>query len=542
MAEIPAEQYYVHGHKRYLLALGLSLILFISALDSTIVAVALPTIGSDLNDFQKTSWVVTAYLLTYTAFLPIISKLIDIVGRKPVLTISTLFFMLWSGACGGAKTMVQLIVFRALQGIGGSAIYSGVVVTISTSVPPEILPTFSSLIGATMALSSVSGPLIGGAIVQNVHWGWIFFVNLPIGAIGTVILLYALNDPDSGPKNLRTIIKRVDWSGSFLLLSFSILFAFSLQVGGTDGYPWASAKVLVPLVISFCLIPTFIYVETLHSEPILPLRLLRIRNVSLILLFSFTLGAGLYTHSIFLPQRMQIVNGLTPIKAGVRMLPLLLLIGFLSPFAAALVIHAKSYRPLMWFASSVGAVGAGLLSTITIPTYFSRVYGFEALVGLSLGVTITISTIIAQWCVERRDLAATTGFQTFIRQLGGLVAIAVSTAIINDTVNTALQANSLLANSPALLRGILESPTDALSQPGLDDALRLFVREAYSKAYSRTFVQGAAWMAAGAAVTFGLAHKMPPQLLGVQREDLESGTAVSTEKSDGEPSQSGCSE
>ncbi|KAG7085523.1 hypothetical protein E1B28_003083 [Marasmius oreades] len=528
MPEISPEQYHIHGHKRYLVAVGLALVLFISALDSTIVAVALPTIGSDLDDFQKTSWLVTAYLLTYTAFLPIVSKLTDIIGRKPVLITSTLFFMLWSGACGGAKTMIQLIIFRALQGIGGSAIYSGVVVTISTIVPQELLPTYTSIIGTTFALSSVSGPLIGGAIVQHTHWGWIFFVNLPIGAIGTTILLYALSDPDQGPMSMKKIAERIDWIGCLLILSFSVLLAFSLQVGGTSGYPWTSAKVLAPLIISFCIIPAFVYVETLHPEPVLPLRLLRVRNLSLMLLFSLTLGAALFTHSIFLPQRIQIVDGLTPITAGVRMLPLLLLLGCLSPFAGAAVILTKSYRPLMWFSSSVGAVGAGLLSTLSVPTSFSRMYGYETLVGYSIGVTITVSTIIIQICAERRDLAVATGFQSFIRQLGALISIAIATAVVNDSVNTSLSTNLQLEKSPALLEAVLASPTDAMSV--LDDGLRLFVREAYSKAYSKTFIQGAAWMAVGAVLTFGLAHQLPPQMMGAKEKDPEAADVVEKEE------------
>ncbi|KAK7047809.1 hypothetical protein VNI00_006137 [Paramarasmius palmivorus] len=525
MNDIAPEQYYIYGHKRYLVALGLSLILFISALDSTIVAVALPTIGSDFNDYQQTSWLVTAYLLTYTAFLPIVSKLTDILGRKPVLLASTIFFLLWSGACGGAKSMVQLIVFRALQGIGGSAIYSGVVVTISTIVPQESVASYTSIIGAVFAISSVSGPLVGGAIVQHTHWGWIFFVNLPIGALGTALLFYALSDPNMGPMNLQILRRRIDWIGSFLLLAASVLLAFSvrsntfssarsltlhstqLQVGGTDGYPWVSAKVLTPLIVSFCILPVFAYVETQHPEPIVPLRLFKIRNVSLILVFTLALGAGLYTHTIFLPQRMQVVDGLTPINAGVRMLPLLLLLGFLSPFAGAAVMLSRSYRPLMWFATSVGAVGAGLLSTLSLPTNFSRVYGFETLVGFSIGVTITVSTIIIQFCVERRDLAAATGFQSFIRQLGGLVAIAVSTAVLNDSVNASFRSNVQLAGSPSLLEGVLKSPTGVI--PSLDPALSTFIREAYSKGFSKTFIQAAAWLTVGALATFGLKHQLP---------------------------------
>ncbi|ESK88630.1 drug resistance subfamily [Moniliophthora roreri MCA 2997] len=511
MPDIPAEAYYIYGHKRYLVALGLALTLFISALDSTIVAVALPTIGADFNEYQQTSWLVTSYLLTYTAFLPVVSKLTDIVGRKPVLIVSTLFFMLWSGACGGAKSMTQLIVFRALQGIGGSAIYSGVVVTISTIVPREKVGAYTPIIGTVFAASSVSGPLIGGAIVQHVHWGWIFFVNLPIGAVASSLLFYALSDPDLGPMSIQKISQRIDWIGSFLLLAASVLLAFSLQVGGTDGYPWVSVQVLAPLIISFCILPVFAFVETRHPEPVIPLRLFRVRNICFILIFTLALGAGLFSHAIFLPQRMQVVDGVSPVTAGVRMLPLLLPVGCLSPFAGAMVMLTKSYRPLMWFASSIGAIGAGLLSTVTVPTKFSHIYGFEAMVGFSIGVTITASTLIIQFCAERRDLAAATGLQTFIRQLGGLVAIAISTAILNDSVEKSLGSNARLASSPGLLEGILKSPTSVL--PSLDPATSLIIRQAYSKGFSVTFIQASAWLAVGALATFGLVHYLPDRFL-----------------------------
>ncbi|EEB96338.1 hypothetical protein MPER_04542, partial [Moniliophthora perniciosa FA553] len=242
---------------------------------------------------------------------------------------------------------------------------------------------------------------------------------------------------------------------------------------------------------------------------------------------TLALGAGLFSHSVFLPQRMQIVDGVSPVMAGVRMLPLLLLLGCLSPFAGAMVMKTKSYRPLMWFASSIGAIGAGLLSTVTVPTKFSHIYGFEAMVGFSIGVTITVSTMITQFCVERRDLAAATGLQTFIRQLGGLVAIAISTAILNDSVDKSLSSNAHLASSPGLLEGVLKSPTSVL--PSLDPATSLIIRQAYSKGFSVTFIQAGAWLAVGALATFGLVHHLPDSLLDNRQAE---GEIIDLEKAD----------
>ncbi|PCH36881.1 MFS general substrate transporter, partial [Wolfiporia cocos MD-104 SS10] len=435
-----AEKYYVYGHKRIIVVIALSLILFISALDSTIVSVALPVIGAYFDDYSQASWVVTAYLISYTAFLPLISKLTDILGRRPILVFSTLFFLLWSGACGGAKSMIQLIIFRAMQGIGGSAIYSAVIITISTMVPRTEVAMYTPILGVVFALSSVAGPLVGGAITTHIHWGWIFFVNLPIGAVGAGLVFYGLKDPDPGPLSLRIVARRIDPIGSFLILSMSVLLAYALQVGGTTGYPWVSAKVLVPLLVSFGLIPFFIFLEIRRSEPLVPLHLFRQRNFAIIIIYTLSLGAGFFITTIFLPQRMEIVDMLSPIASGVRMLPQLLLLGALSMLGGALVILTRSYRPLLTASAALGAVGCGLLSTLTAHTRFPAQYGFEALLGTSFGVTIPVSTMVVQFSTPRQFLVPATGFQTFARQLGALVGIAMGTALLNSRVRSKLSA------------------------------------------------------------------------------------------------------
>ncbi|KDQ50687.1 hypothetical protein JAAARDRAFT_164437 [Jaapia argillacea MUCL 33604] len=537
--------YYVPVNRRILVSVALALILFISALDSTIVAVALPKIGSDFNDYQSTSWVVTAYIITYTAFLPIVSKLTDIIGRKYVLLASTIFFMAFSGACGGAKSLTELIVFRALQGIGGSAIYSGVVVTISTMVPQESVAKYTSIIGTVFALSSVAGPLVGGAIVEHVHWGWIFFVNLPIGFVGALMLQLFLTYPASQAQiKLEDLRRRIDWVGSFLLLACAVLLALSLQIGGTPGYPWVSAKVLTPLAISVVLIPIFLWVETKHPEPILPLRLFRSfssdtsdcapgtpsvppsPNFNLMVIYTICLGAALYSTTVFLPQRLQIVDSLSPIGAGVKMLPILLPTGLLSPFAGATVMLSGSYRPLMTIAAALGAIGAGLLSTINggggTHTNFGRMYGYEVIEGVCIGVTITVSTIIIQFSVDRKDLATATGFQSFSRMLGGLIGIAISTAIVNVRVSSKLDAaaaTSQIFANPSLRSGIMQGPTVVI--PSLDPQSQDIVKAAYSSAYSLIFVVIAAWFAVGTVSTLGLKHIFPEKAVPAAEESGE---------------------
>ncbi|CCM00317.1 uncharacterized protein FIBRA_02347 [Fibroporia radiculosa] len=529
MASLPyrvdPEQYHIYGHRRAVVVVALALVLFISALDSTIVSVALPVIGADFDDYSQASWIVTAYLITYTAFLPIVSKCTDIFGRRPVLVFSTLFFMLWSGACGGAKTMNQLIIFRALQGIGGSAIYSAVIVTISTIVPRIEIAKYTPMIGTVFAMSSVAGPLIGGAIVSHIHWGWIFFVNLPIGAIGTCFLLYGLKDPQQEPLSWNMIARRVDWIGSFLLLASSVLLSFALQVGGST-YPWISAEVLAPIVISVCLLPALVYFETRHPEPLIPLNLFNGRNYTLIVTFTLCLGAGFYTTTIFLPQRMEVVDLVSPITAGIRMLPQLLLTGLMSIVAGGIVVKTRRYRGIMWASASIGPIACGLLSILTAHTSFPQQYGFEALAGIAFGTTLPVSTIIVQFGTERSEIAAATGFQSFARQLGALIGIAADTAILNGVVTGRL---NLLADNggpladPTLRGAILQNPAGLLGE--LDPASRAYVQNAYSSGFSKVFIFAAGCLAAGALATFGLLHEFPSELAAdtqdAQKGDVE---------------------
>ncbi|TFK49964.1 MFS general substrate transporter [Heliocybe sulcata] len=532
--------YYVPVNRRLVVAFALALSMFLSALDSTIVAVALPKIGSDFNNFEETSWVVTAYILTYTAFLPVVSKLTDIIGRKVILISSILWFMAFSGACGGAKSMIELIVFRALQGIGGAAIYSGVLTTISTMVPREDVAKYTSMLGASYALSSVAGPLIGGAIVSHIHWGWIFYINLPTGLIAAVMIQLFLTYPKQTKINFTEVRNRVDWIGAFLLLAASLLLCLSLQIGGTPGYPWVSATVLAPICVSAVLIPIFLWVETKVKEPVLPLSLFQFRfkpeaasthvlkldsdaaknyvppqnpNFSVMIAYTLGLGAAFFSINVDLPQRLQVVDSRSPIRAGISMLPILVPVGVISPLAAILIVKTRSYRLLLWVSGALAPIGAGLISTLNggadviggARTSYPHLYGYEIILGLSLGMTITISTIIIQMSVKPQSVGIATGFQAFARTLGGLIGLAVSTAVLNARVDSKLQSAFPDSHTREL---IVEGPTAVI--PSLSPQLQAEVRQAYNSGYSLVFIIIAVWFSAGILATVGMKHVMPP--------------------------------
>ena len=277
---------------------------------------------------------------------------------------------------------------------------------------------------------------------------------------------------------------------------------------------------LAPLLISTVgFLPLFLLVEKLHPEPLVPLRLFHLRNFTFTMIFTFGLGAGFFTLTIFLPQRMQIVDALSPIAAGIRMLPQLTLLGALSPVAGALVVATLSYRPLMVLSTAIGAVAAGLLSMLTVDTNFPQQYGFEAMAGFSIGVTITVSTMIVQFSTPRKDLATATGFQSFVRQLGALVGIAVATAILNARVAARLAVFEGVTGSPlgseALRQAITQNPTGILKT--LDPASRRYVREAYSDGFGKLFIAAAGWFAIAGIATLFLAHVLPDVLLETRK-------------------------
>ncbi|EIN09225.1 MFS general substrate transporter, partial [Punctularia strigosozonata HHB-11173 SS5] len=380
----------------------------IQPFDQNIVAVALPRIGSQFNSYDRTSWLITGYLITYVAFLPIFAKLSGILGTKHVLLGSCAIFVTFSGACAGARSMDELIVFRALQGVGGSALWSCSTTSIMTMMPPEVMAKYIGITPMMYAMASVLGPIIGGVIVANISWSWIFWINLPIGGFAALLLLKCIPQ--------------------------------QLQLGGLPQFSWKSRTVLAPLLVSIALIPFLIVVEMRSKEPIVPLYLFRIhRNIPLNMICTIGMGAGLFGTIVFLTQRMQVVDLLSAETAGVRMLPMLFTCGFLSAPTAVIISKTHSYMPLLCTTVALAAVAGGLLNLLAFPTRFGEQYGFEVILGTSLGLAITVTTVTFQYPIPPQDVPPALGILSTSRMLGALLGIASSSTILNSYVRRRLQ-------------------------------------------------------------------------------------------------------
>ncbi|RCH90859.1 hypothetical protein CU097_011261 [Rhizopus azygosporus] len=431
------EEYKNKRLARVLTFIGLQVALFLSALDGTIISTALPRIGSDFNQMSIVSWVATAYILTFDAFQPLFAKFSDIFGRKWILMFGIGVFLFGSVLCGAAKSMVMLIVARAIAGIGAAGITSMVFIIISDIVPLEKRGSYQGIINAVFALASVFGPLIGGSFTDYVTWRWNFYINLPIGAVAVAILLYFLRLPTPKDK-LSEKLKRVDYTGTVIVLAFSTLFLLALNFGGQT-FPWKSAAVIVPLVLSVLLVGLLVFVEKKFAkEPLMPPRLFRNRSVVSVLLVNWFFGMTFFSAVYYLPVYFQVVRNDSAMWSGIRLIPMQLVLCFISTFVGLSISKTGVYRPLICVGMALLTLWIGLTSLYDQTTPFSRIYGITIIGAGALGSLFSSTIIALQASVEIKDIAVVTGLGNFSRILGGALGVAISSAVLNSHLNQEL--------------------------------------------------------------------------------------------------------
>ncbi|CAO2648981.1 Nn.00g099300.m01.CDS01 [Neocucurbitaria sp. VM-36] len=427
--------------KLHTIIAGLWLCLFISALDTTIVTTALIKISSGFNALEQGSWLVTAYLLTYNSFLMMTAKLSDIWGLKNLMLSCAVLFLIFSMACGGAQTMVQLIVFRAFQGIGGSGLYSLSFVAIMKLISPEKLGFYAGIISSVFAMANLLGPLFGGIISDRTTWRWIFFINGPIVSIAIGLLFFSMPTLKDGKTNSERI-RSLDGIGGLLSVCWPISLIFALQEAG-GSHSWSSGVIVGTLVTGVGVLVVFVLYEIwvtyrTKKEPIFPIHLLRNPAMALILLSMFLLGMPFYVIFVQLPQRFQVVNFTSAERAGILLLPATLV----SPVGAMIASLAAKMVPVEFvliLATAVVCTGIGLLSSL--PTYshlWPGVYGYEIITGLGLGLASPPYFMLVATSIPERDIAVGTGALNMVRTLGGAVAVAICTAIHREYLNDKL--------------------------------------------------------------------------------------------------------
>ncbi len=482
------------------------LVVFLSALDQTIVGVALPRIVGDLGGTNELyTWVITSYLLTATITGVFYGKLSDIYGRRLMLLFGVSVFLLGSVLCGLSWNMETLIIFRGLQGIGAGAIFPISLAVIGDLFSPRERGRYQGLFGAVFGIASVLGPLLGGWLTDGFGWHWIFFVNLPLGLV-TLVIVYRLLPSVHGEPPTRNL----DYLGAAVFavgVVFLLLGLTNKQTG-----EWTDISVGGFILIAVVITPVFLWIESRAAEPIVPLELFRVRNYSVTILGTFLTAIAFFGAIVFLPRWFQFVQEVTPTESGLYLLPLMAGVILSSVGSGILISKRGHYKWLLVGALAVLAVGLYLMTGIEATTEMPRLWLLMFVTGLGVGPTLSAFTIVIQASVPFSRLGVATGNLTFFRQIGASVGLALVGTVFADSFAQRLQPELVAAGVPAEMAGAVDQFTstgggditqvgtvslaDQLAQvpllTGIVDKVVAGIYEAFSLAVADTFWVGLA--------------------------------------------------
>ncbi|QBD74938.1 MFS transporter [Ktedonosporobacter rubrisoli] len=458
---------------------ALLLVLALATLDSTIVATAMPGIVSQLGGITLYSWAFSAYLLTSTTVVPLYGKLADIYGRKLLLLVGAVIFLVGSAACGSAQSMEQLIFFRGLQGLGAGAIQPLVLTVMSDiSSSAEENARMLGAIGALWGVASVVGPLLGGLIVDHFPWQWIFYLNLPFGLLAIVLLAIFFQERFVRQKH------QLDYLGAILLTGAVIALLLFLLQGGT-AWAWVSLPSLALLLATLILSVAFFLVERRAAEPILPLELFTERTIALSNSGSFLLGCILFSLTTYVPLFVQGVQGSSGTEAGTVLIPNLVSWAIIS-MLASLILRYFGYRFIVLTGALFIAVGTGMMVFFREQTGFAFLALAMIVCGIGFGLARVIYTLAVQRAARKELVGVATASSQFVSMIGGTLGVAVMGAILNGQIQQRLM--PIIARVAASGQRLPEgtSAMTVLLTPALRATLPLALLEQLRAAFSQS--------------------------------------------------------
>jgi EmrB/QacA subfamily drug resistance transporter len=403
---------------------GLMVTLLLAALDQTIVATALPRIVGDLGGITQYSWVFTAYMLTSTVTVPLYGKLGDAYGRKNLFLFAIVVFLAGSALCGAATTMTQLVLFRALQGIGAGGLFPLSLAVIGNIVPPRDRGRWQGLIGAVFAASSIIGPAVGGFIVDNASWRWIFLVNVPVGGLALAVISVTM------PRRARRMQHSIDWLGALVLAGGTASLLLGLVWSGKQ-YSWTSGHVLLALALAAVLLAFFAVVERRASEPILPFSILRNPIVAGSVACMALVGMAMFGTISYVPLFVQGVIGTSATSSGIVLTPLLLGAVTTSLLAGQLVSRTGRYRWNAILGPLVLTAGMLLLWRMGTGTTNGEAARNMVVAGVGIGSMMQVFVLSVQNAVPRAHIGSATALTQFGRQMGATLGVAIIGVIVN---------------------------------------------------------------------------------------------------------------
>ncbi|NNN24541.1 MDR family MFS transporter [Pseudomonas nitroreducens] len=445
-----------------LLLAALLLVMFLAALDQTIVSTALPTIVGELGGLHLLSWVVTSYLLASTVVVPLYGKFGDLYGRKLVLQTAILLFLAGSALCGLAQNMTQLILLRALQGLGGGGLMVVAMAAIGDVIAPAERGRYQGLFGGVFGLATVVGPLVGGFLVEQLSWRWIFYINLPLGLLALLVIGNAFKPHVARVKHV------IDYFGAFFLTLALASLVLITSLGGST-LEWTSIDILCLSLFAVVGVIGFAHEQRIAAEPIMPLHLFRHRTFVLAGLIGFTVGVSLFGSVTFLPLYMQVVKDATPTSAGLQMLPLMGAMLIVSAITGRLISRWGRYRVFPILGTLLQVIALALLSRLDLQSSMLQMNLYMALLGAGLGMVMQVLILAVQNNVEFRHMGVATSGATLFRSIG-------------VSVFGALFSHELMSRLVSAFPASVGSPANL--SPAAVHALPAALRQAYLEAFS----------------------------------------------------------
>jgi EmrB/QacA subfamily drug resistance transporter len=454
--------------------------MFLAAIDGTIVNTALPTIVGDLGSLSQAPWITVGYLLTQTIATPIVGKLSDIFGRKQTYQASILLFLVASVLAAASQNMLELVGFRALQGVGAGGLLSLPMAIVGDLLPPAERARYQGYIAATFALAALGGPLAGGFFVDHLNWRWVFFINLPLGALSMVAVQRFLHIPRVASR------RAIDFLGAVTLSFATTPLVLALLWAG-EKYGWSSGPTIGLFTMAAVGTAVFIRVELRAPEPILPMSLFSERVVRTTMIGGFVVGIGIYAVNSYVPLFLQVVHGTSATASGLWTAPTMIAITVASIVSGRLIARYRNCKPYPILGVAFLTVGAVLLATMDVHTSTVGVALRVTVTGIGMGQIGPSITIIVQNAVAYRDLGVATAGLSFLRSLGGVIGSTVIGAVYANRVDVlipryvgaaemaSIPDTSALQGRPSVIRGLAE-PVRSQVIHAFADAITIAVR------------------------------------------------------------------
>lgn len=467
---------------------ALALVLLLASLDQTIVSTALPTIVREIGGLSHLSWIVTAYLLATTVVVPLYGKLGDLFGRRIILQAAVIIFLVGSALCGLAQNLPELIAFRIVQGLGGGGLIVTAIAVVGDVVPPRERGRYQGFFGGVFGLSTVLGPLLGGFIVDNWSWRWIFLINVPFGLAALLVINKTFRP------HTRTMEVQIDYVGAALLAITLTSVVVVTSLGATLARE-APVSLFAISALGLLAFAWFLYAETVVPDPLLPLSLFKERAFVIASSVGFVVGMALFGSITLMPVYLQVVQGLDPTSAGLHMTPMMLGVFVSSVTSGQIISRIGRYKMFPVFGTGLMTLGLVLLSRITLETSAEMASVYMLCLGLGLGMVMQILVMSVQNAVAYEQLGVATSGTTLFRSIGGSVGAALFGGIFSYTLQ-----HKLWAASPELA-GITDDPS---SVAGLTDALRATYHGLFVESLRPVFLTASALAFAGFLLTLAI--------------------------------------